>query len=91
MTSYTAVFYIYTFKKSTVLKQVFCTIALVSLVLCYIFTEDDNEALFATLGKMFNNIFRDKSKDFILLNTFNKCSINGCRKHKKALFTDKVT
>ncbi|CAH0604569.1 unnamed protein product [Chrysodeixis includens] len=50
MTSYTAVFYIYTFKKSTVLKQVFCTIALISLVLCYIFTEDDNEALFATLG-----------------------------------------
>lgn len=55
MVSYTAVFYIYTFKKSTVLKQVFGTVAFVIFILFYVITEEDNEALFRTLGKCLYN------------------------------------
>ncbi|XP_047021718.1 sugar transporter SWEET1 [Helicoverpa zea] len=50
MISYTAVFYIYTFKKSTVLKQVIGTVVFVILILVYFFLEVNDQALFDTLG-----------------------------------------
>ncbi|KAJ8722832.1 hypothetical protein PYW07_004012 [Mythimna separata] len=52
MISYTVVFYIYTFKKSTVLKQVVGAVAFVIFILCYAVTEDDKAVLFSTLGLM---------------------------------------
>ncbi|CAH0701923.1 unnamed protein product [Spodoptera exigua] len=50
MVIYTAVFYIYTFKKSTVLKQILCLLFFLSFVICYINVEDDIQALYVTLG-----------------------------------------
>lgn len=54
MISYTAVFYIYTFKKSSVLKQFVGAVVFVIFVLCYAVMEDDKEVLFSTLGKHLN-------------------------------------
>ncbi|CAH2074271.1 unnamed protein product, partial [Iphiclides podalirius] len=50
MISYTVVFYIYTFKKSTVLKQITFTVALLLFMICYISIEEDNEILLTRLG-----------------------------------------
>lgn len=54
MISYTAVFYIYTSKKSTVLKQIVGAVAFVIFILCYTVMEEDKAVLFSTLGENFN-------------------------------------
>lgn len=61
MIIYTAVFYIYTFKKSVVIKQIFCLLFFLAFVISYTYIEDDSEALYVTLGKniysfLFSNI-----------------------------------
>lgn len=50
MISYTAVFCIYTFKKSTVLKQVVGAVTFVIFIVYYIVTEDDEAVLNKILG-----------------------------------------
>jgi uncharacterized membrane protein len=51
MTAYTAVFYIYTFKKSSLLKQVVLMVFFVIFIIGYIAVEEDNEVLLGRLGK----------------------------------------
>lgn len=50
MFAYTAVFYIFTFKKSSVLKQIFAMVAFIIFTLGYVSVEDDNELLLGRLG-----------------------------------------
>ncbi|XP_068629967.1 sugar transporter SWEET1 [Battus philenor] len=50
MTSYTVVFYIYTFKKSSVLRQSTFTIIVFLFLFGYISVEEDNEILLIRLG-----------------------------------------
>ncbi|KPJ04540.1 Sugar transporter SWEET1 [Papilio xuthus] len=52
MISYTTVFYIYTFKKSAVLRQCTCIIILFLILLGYISVEEDNENLVIRLGTL---------------------------------------
>ncbi|CAG9783617.1 unnamed protein product [Diatraea saccharalis] len=50
MTSYTVVFYIYTFKKSSLLKQIIIMVCFILFVIGYLFVEEDNEELLCRLG-----------------------------------------
>ncbi|CAG5012397.1 unnamed protein product [Parnassius apollo] len=50
MISYTVVFYIYTFKKSMVLRQITFTIILFLFIFGYVSVEEDNEVLLSRLG-----------------------------------------
>ncbi|XP_026758068.1 sugar transporter SWEET1 [Galleria mellonella] len=50
MVSYTVVFYIYTFKKSSLLKQIFVTVSLIIFFIGYVSIEEDNELLLGRLG-----------------------------------------
>lgn len=54
MFAYTAVFYIFTFKKSSVLKQIFAMVAFIIFTLGYVSVEDDNELLLGRLGELKN-------------------------------------
>lgn len=67
MASYTAVFYIFTFKKSSLLKQVFVTITFILLVVGYVAVEDNNALLLSRLGKY-------KQKYFVLKKIYLMCS-----------------
>ncbi|XP_075970078.1 sugar transporter SWEET1 [Anticarsia gemmatalis] len=52
MVAYTIVFYIFTFKKSTVLKQGLLTLAYVIIMVIYVTFEEDNDVLLVRLGIM---------------------------------------
>ncbi|CAH0406591.1 unnamed protein product [Chilo suppressalis] len=50
MVAYTIVFYIYTFKKSSLLKQIIIMVCFLLFVMGYVFVEEDNEELLSRLG-----------------------------------------
>lgn len=50
MAAYTVVFYIYTFKKSSLLKQIVIMMCFASFVIGYVYFEEDNEELLRCLG-----------------------------------------
>ncbi|XP_063822247.1 sugar transporter SWEET1 [Ostrinia nubilalis] len=50
MASYTAVFYVFTFKKSSLLKQIFVILSLLLFIIVYAYTEEDSEKLLGRLG-----------------------------------------
>ncbi|KAM3963410.1 sugar transporter SWEET1 [Aphomia sociella] len=50
MASYTVVFYIYTFKKSSLLKQIFVTMSLIIFFIGYVSIEEDIKLLLSRLG-----------------------------------------
>lgn len=54
MIAYTIVFYIYSFKKSMVLKLLLLTFLCMTFMIVYVTTEDDYNLLRARLGKNFN-------------------------------------
>lgn len=52
MIVYTIIFYVYTFKKSTVLKQILITVGYVIFMIVYVTVEENNEILLTRLGIM---------------------------------------
>ncbi|XP_059054387.1 sugar transporter SWEET1 [Achroia grisella] len=50
MASYTLVFYVYTFKKSSLLKQIFLTVLVSIFFIGYVTFEEDNDLLLSRLG-----------------------------------------
>ncbi|XP_045491866.1 sugar transporter SWEET1 [Colias croceus] len=50
MVAYTTVFYVFTFKKSLLLRQAYTTIALCIFAVGYVNVEEDNEVLLSRLG-----------------------------------------
>lgn len=51
MVAYTIVFYLYTFKKSVVLRQMYVTVGFCLFMIWYVNIEEDNEVLLNRLGK----------------------------------------
>lgn len=52
MVAYTIVFYLYTFKKSLVLRQAYITVGSCMFIIWYVNIEEDNEVLLNRLGKL---------------------------------------
>lgn len=53
MTAYTALFYVFTYKKSTTLKQILVTVGFLFFTLGYVRVEENSEVLLSRLGKAF--------------------------------------
>lgn len=61
MTAYTALFYVFTYKKSTTLKQILVTVGFLFFTLGYVRVEENSEVLLSRLGKAFLWYFLLKS------------------------------
>lgn len=53
MTAYSALFYVFTYKKSTTLKQILVTVGFLFFTLGYVRVEENSEVLLSRLGKAF--------------------------------------